>query len=167
MTANRIRFLTAVAVTLLLAFAPRPPQADSNAKSEVVFLTLEISDAGVSLVEWNTVAGTVKHSRRDNLRSPLTYSVQSAAGSTLWRGGLDDPRIVRIESYSTDPPGTITPHVFRRDTAQFTIRVPYDPSIDRIEFSRQSRVERNGNVSTDKASLATIVWPSTRTGKRP
>jgi hypothetical protein len=156
---------SALAVCVLLA--PEPPRADSATTSELTFLTLEISDQGITLVEWNTVPGTIKRPRRSDERTGIVYEVQSVAGGVLWRGALDDPRIVRLESYDPSPSGKITGQFIRRETAQFTIRVPREVSVHRIAFFSQSRSEKAGFPSVTQTPLSTIDWPSTRQGRRP
>jgi hypothetical protein len=164
---SRITIAIALCLTVLLIWAPVPPRADSESLSEIVYLTLEISESGVALIEWNTVEGTLKRPRQVNPHATIAYTAKSAAGATLWSGGLDDPRVVRIESYALDPSGTITPHLIHRDSAQFAIRIPYGIEIDRIEFARQSAEFKDGRVTASQTPLATIAWPSTRAGKRP
>jgi len=169
MKPDRLLLLSAgLALTILLFFAPRPPHADSVKTSELMFLTLEISDQGISLVEWNTVSGTMKRERRDDGRSGIVYEAQSAAGATLWRGALDDPRIVRLESYDPATPGTIARQFVRRESAQFTIRVPREVTIDRIAFFNQSSAfGKDGRALVTRTPLVTVAWPSTRQGRKP
>lgn len=167
MSGSRIIVIVAVVLTLLLLAAPQPPHADSVKTSEVVFLTLETSDAGVTLIEWNTVPGSVKRSRREFSNSPIVYSVKTSSGATVWQDGLDDPRIVRVESYMLDSTTSSTPHLIQRETAQFTIRVPYGAGIDRLEFVRQSTDYKSRQSVLTQTPIATVAWPSTRAGKRP
>lgn len=164
---SRNSVVVAVVLTLFLLAAPQPPHADSVKTSEVVFLTLELSDAGVALVEWNTVPGSVKRSRREVSNSPIAYSVKTSTGATFWQDGLDDPRIVRVESYMLASTSSITPHLIRRETAQFTIRVPYGAGIDRLEFVRQSTDYKSEQAELTQTPIATVAWPSSRAGKRP
>jgi hypothetical protein len=163
----RATIVAAVVLTLVLIAAPQPPHADSVKTAEVVFLTLELSDAGVTLLEWNTVPGIVKRSRGKFTHSSIAYSAKSASGESLWHGGLDDPRIVRVETYALDSTSSITPHLIRRETAQFTIRVPYGAEIDRIDFVRQSTDYKSNQATLIQTPLSSVAWPSTRAGKRP
>lgn len=161
---NRIAIAIALALTLLLLGAPKSPRADSGRVSELMFLTLAISDSGISLVEWNTVPGTLKRGRLDEISKPVIYEAKTAAGITLWSGGAEDPRIIRVESYVLDSAAGIKPHLVRREIAQFTIRVPYNPDIDRIEFSRLSTDDKDGQLAASRVPISTIVWPKTRKG---
>ncbi len=165
MTRFRLALLTfGTALTLLLAASLHMTRADSEARDEIAFLTFELSDSGVKLVEWRTVPGTLKRARTGAVSKPIVYEAKSAAGITLWSGGEEDPRFVRIESYALDSVSGITPHLIRRDSAQFTIRVPYHPNIERIEFSRQSIVEKNGQSTLSRSPLTVVAWPKSREG---
>ncbi len=154
-------------LAVILLLTPDPPHADSVKSSELTFLTLEISDQGIRLVEWNTVPGTIKRPRHQDGRSAIVYEAQSVSNDASWEGGLDDPRIVRLESFDASPAGTISARIIRRDTAQFTIRVPRDVTIHHLAFFDQRRVEKGGRPSVSRTPLAILEWPTTRQGKTP
>lgn len=164
------RIFLLLASSLLLVLLPynllRPLRANTGSPGEIVFLTLEVVANEVHLLEWTTVPGTLKQARVTSSAKGISYIASSAAGASLWRGVVDDPRIVRLEYPESDADGGIASLALVRDTATVTIRIPARTDIDRLEFFASSSGSATPlSKASAGASMGIIDWPQARQGR--
>jgi hypothetical protein len=118
--------------TALMVLSLGVTMAQTNEAPQILFLHLKLKHNAISLVESNVAPGTLKPPRP--AETGIRYELLSATGESLWQGWLDDPRERQIEY--EDPPrsGKLKRKTFRREEAEFTMRVPVRAAAHRIEF---------------------------------
>ena len=151
--------VVAVAVGLGLLGLTRL-SAQTNQEAGILFLHLKLNAQGGSLVKSTFRPGVLKPQPNPEGRD-LVCEVISAKGETLWKGGLDDPRVQRFEY--EDPPrsGRLKRKEIRREEAEFTLRVPALSEARRLEIYRLAPAGAGGKGEPGRAkkSCGSIVLP--------
>jgi hypothetical protein len=78
------------------------------------------------------------------------HAVESADGTVLSSGSLDDPLSKKLEYEDPDSTGVIRSTVVHLDEADFIIRVSYDSAMEAVSFYRT--VSADGKREIDKSN---------------
>jgi len=148
-----------VTVVLLLVTVGGPLPAQTNAGGQILFLHLKVKDQIITLLDSAAVPGTLKPPRE--LNEGLEYRLVSSTGEFLWKGGIDDPRVRRVEYDDPAQPGKLQVKFIRSDEAEFTVRVPVVSSAERVEFDviEPAVSGTNGSPSTIRKKLGSVLLP--------
>ena len=130
-----LRSLVAKGAFVLFLFWVGASLAQTNAEPKILFLQLKVKGGAVSLVKSATRPGILKRTRTP-AADELQFELLSETGESLWRAGVPDPTVRRVEY--EDPPGSgnLKSKVIQLEEAEVTVRVPVVPKGHHVEFYR-------------------------------
>ncbi len=152
---KRGRVLSLV-ILILFLFTGDSFSAGEKNQSKILFLQIKIKDNSLILIKKDIRPGVLKQIPHSPDSDFLFYQVFSSSGALLWKGGIKDPSVVRYEYEDPDQPGKLKVKEIRLDEAEFTLRIPYNPEFQRIEFYKSVPSNDNKKQSVDRKSLGTI-----------
>ncbi len=103
------------------ALAPMNPRTPAEAPPRHVLLTLEVSSAGVRVLESRTVDAPMPIDRSPE-RAPWRVRIEDASGGTLWIGAVEAAGVLRGELVGPD--GSIESVHLASEPAVLPVRVP-------------------------------------------
>jgi hypothetical protein len=140
--------------------------APTPSAAQIVFLHFKMKNDSITLVKENVRPGVVKQRRGSEARGEISYAMLSSSGKLLWSGTMEDPLLQRFEYEDSSNPGRLKIKFVKLKEAEFTLRMPFKPEAERIEFYRQNSPE--AAQSRQKASrhvpLGSIVLQLKRDG---
>jgi hypothetical protein len=107
--------------------------AQTNSPPQILFLHLVITNQTVSLVDSNLRTGTLKPAPEAD-STGLFYELVSPADDLIWKGSTADPTLRHLEFEDPAKPGELRRTTVHLDRAEFTLRVPFQPTARRINF---------------------------------
>ncbi len=142
-----------IAITLLLlGFLASSCPLQAQEEGGIVFLRLALRNGTVSLVGCDVRPGTLKGRSGGSQAGGLVVDVRAANGRLLWSGSIPDPLVRRYEYEDPAQPGSLKPVVVTRDSAEFSVRIPYFAETDRVEFSGPE----SGGATGERRSLGSV-----------
>jgi len=149
------RVLSLAILSLFLLSLYALAAAEKN-QSKILFLHLKFKDNTITLVKTTIRPGVVKPMLPPKDSDFLYYEVSSSSGVLLWKGGIKDPSFVRYEYEDPDQPGKLKVKEIKLEEAEFTLRIPYNPEFQLIEFYKSVPSNDNKKQSAERKSLGTI-----------
>jgi len=143
----------------LLTATPAPAQ--SNSAPQILFLHLRITNEVVSLVSSVARPGVLK-APREAAGDDLRYELLSASRKSLWKAGVADPTIRRLEYEEPPGSGNLKHKTLVLKEAEFTIRVPVLAEARRIDFYRlepSGAPDAEGRRAVTRRSLGSLTLP--------
>lgn len=119
----------------LAALAPESGRAQPARADSIVFLHVRVTHSAVRLLHFEVVPGSLKRPRNQPA-SPgeIRMKVTDAKGALLHDGVMSDPTHV-IYEYE-DESGQLRQQEVVKDSADATVRIPYDAAARAINFQR-------------------------------
>ena len=108
--------------------------AGEKNQSKILFLQFKIKDNSITLVKTTIKPGVAKQPASVVDKNSLYYQFFSPSGASLGKGSMKDPLIQHFEYEDPDHPGQIKRKEVRLEETEFTLRVPYNPKLQEIEF---------------------------------
>ena len=110
------------AIGVLLIAAVLPPRLSAAEPTGIVFLHLKLLPDDAELISFEVTPGHLKPGPQ-HAGDRIMLVVQSAAGTPLWRGSIDDPRTQVIEYL--DEQGQPARKVIEQSAPEIMARVPF------------------------------------------
>jgi hypothetical protein len=130
------RFLPAIfgAIFLGVFGAPLSAQTQTNPHPQILFVHLRLTNGAVQLVSTNLRPGLLKSPATRRPRVAVTYEVLSIERAMLWKGTIPHPAFLDLENPSPDAPHQLERRLIRRESIDFTVRIPFQPEAEKVEF---------------------------------
>ena len=104
-------------------------------EAKVIFLNLVWEKGNIVLKDYAIRMGRVKQSIDVRIsKDVLAYALLSDNNSKIGDGLFSNPSIERLEYSDPENPGKIKLVLTKRDTATFTLRLPYTQNLARVDF---------------------------------
>jgi len=124
---------TILALALALGFGHSTITAGTT--DRIVYVNLTLENDSVRLNGTKIVPGTLKNKKTAALfKNRLYFSVSTRSGEIIHQGTTPDPTLLRVEY--ADENGNLHIDTAQRDSVDFSIRIPYDPSAHRLTVRR-------------------------------
>lgn len=143
-------------IVLILLLSSSLVIPKENPENRILYLNLKLIDGQVALEDYRIVAGKLKQARTGLLTQRDVYlKMVNQNNIILYETGINDPSKIRYEYGSKD--GTIENKIVTQDTARFTVRVPYHPSLHEVQFFRaQKSLVRTNSLRKHDQSMGSI-----------
>lgn len=99
----------------------------------ILFLNLKMINGHIHIEDFNVVQGKLKSPKiisyhKDN----ILVNVKNIANDMLYEAAISDPSDLKYEYENAE--GSLETKQIVLDSVNFTVRIPYDPSIYEVEF---------------------------------
>lgn len=121
-------------IPLLLFHFTSTLMGESGPPPQILFLHLRLTNNVVVLLSTNVQPGVVKPQRHRTDKHALHCEVRSITGLTIWKAAVDHPQWLYLEYPDPENPGQMRRKEVRRETPDFTVRIPLQPDAETIEF---------------------------------
>ena len=134
-------------------------EAQTNARPQILFLHLIVTNQAVSLVDSNLRPGVLKPGLEAD-STGLFFELISEAGTALWKGSMADPSVRHLEYEDPANPDRLLHKSVQLDKAEFTLRVPFHEQARRINFFKLSAGGPGAaQQAASRTSLGSITLP--------
>ena len=134
MTESKFRKILLLVILGLFFFSNDSFSAGEKHQSKILFLQFKIKNDRITLVKTTIKPGLAKQPASVADKNSLYYQLFSPSGASLGKGSMKDPLIQHFEYEDPDHPGQIKRKEIQLKETEFTLRIPYDPDLQEIEF---------------------------------
>ena len=128
-------------IMLFFLFSHLSAEAQLKNTEQIIFLNLKIIHGHISLEEIKIVKGKLKRPKKISIeQGHIYYKVLTQTDRNLYESVMQDP-LHTIYEYE-DEQGLLHSVMVDLDSVNFSLRLPYDASIHRVEFYKIATVPR-------------------------
>lgn len=134
MTKSKFGKILLLIILGLFLFPANSFSANEKSQSKILFLQFKIKNDRITLVKSTIKSGVAKQPASVADKNSLYYQLFSPSRASLGKGSMKDPLIQHFEYEDPDHPGQIKRKEIQLKETEFTLRIPYDPDLQEIEF---------------------------------
>jgi len=129
---------------------------------KIVFLQFFIDSNDIKLTKSTFADGQLKSPRVAEPTKDIYFEVVSGNSELLFSGNIENPLVKILEYENPDKPGKILQKIINLESVEFTVRINYDKSIDKINFyhtesDNDLHTIRDSNNLISSVSLNSII----------